>query len=348
MNLKRSLSFALAALSAIAAAWNGNGHQQVADLAWVKLTHESKLEIAKILASGDSVTRGERTNDYSIPAPAGPISDEYLEKVVRPAFRKAATWADDIKGGQSAQYDAKIDADNAASPGVHPPEGDTHRARGEDVRCKSWHYYDDPINAPGDKAAHAARDSNAVRALGIVRASLEDQEKGATPSRKEQLYDLFWIEHLFGDLVQPLHCSESYVLKPTGDAGGNGFLTMAPNTFRPGEPENLHSYWDAGIDHAIAADATLAAGADIEKVTAAWTADANAAPSDQAVQDLDPMSWVHTGHDLAVKFVYGGIQPMGVPDEAYQKNQNDLCKKQAILAGARMATYLNSVLKSRP
>ena len=43
-----------------------------------------------------------------------------------------------------------------------------------------------------------------------------------------------------------------------------------------------------------------------------------------------------------------GIKPMGVPDEAYKKAQIDLCKKQAVLAGTRLANYLNATLKAHP
>jgi hypothetical protein len=345
MNLKRTFGLALISVSAFASAWNGNGHQQVADIAWAKLSRASRIEIAKILISGDAVSHGASTNAYAVPPPTAGFTDDYLEKTVRPVFRRAATWPDDIKSGTSSNYDARIDADNASSPGVHPPQAGSRR--GEDNRCKTWHYYDDPINAPGDSAAHPARDSNAVRALGIVRPAFESQEKNDSPDRREQLYDLFWIEHLFGDLTQPLHCSESYVLDPKGDAGGNTFMTMAPNDYRPGSPENLHSYWDSGIDHAIDADPNLGKGADVEKVTATWIADPSAQPTPGDAKNLNPMAWVQEGRDLAVKYVYAGIQPMGIPDDTYKKNQVDLCKKQAVLAGTRLANYLNSVLKAK-
>jgi hypothetical protein len=345
MNLKHILSLTLAATCTLASAWSGKGHQQIADIAWSQLTHEAKVEIAEMFIVGDTLTRGERTSSFTAPTPTNGFSDDYLEHVIRPIFRKAASWPDDARNGTSTQFDARVDADNAASPGVNPPSGDTHRARGEEVRCKTWHYYNEPIVAPDDTTAHTARASNAVRALAIVRSMFEGQENSSKKDPKEQLYDLFWIEHVFGDLAQPLHCTDSFVLKPDGDEGGNGFPTMAPNTFRPGEPTSLHSFWDAGIEHAVAADPKLGEGSDVEKVSATWLADATASPSADAVKDLNPMDWVHEGYDLSVKFVYAGIKPMGVPDEAYQKNQVEVCRKQAVLAGTRLASYLNSVLK---
>lgn len=346
MLFKRLSLVAFLCLSSFASAWDGRGHEQIADIAWVKLTHDAKVEVAKILASGDTVTGRSRTSSYTVTPPSSGYTDEYLETVVRPVFDRAATWCDEIKGGDSAKYDARIDADNAASPGVHPPTDGSRR--GEDNRCKTWHYYDDPINAPGDSTPHPARASNAVRALTLIRAEFESQEHGPMPDRAAELYDLFWIEHVFGDLTQPLHCSESYVYNPKGDAGGNTFMTAAPNSFSPGRPMNLHSYWDSGIDHAIAADPTLGANADVEKVTAAWLADASAQPADADATDLDPTSWVVEGHDRAVSFVYAGIKPMGALDDAYKKMQVELCKKLAVVGGLRLANYLNAVLTAHP
>lgn len=346
MSIARSVAAAVPLFLASAAfGWDGTGHQQIADIAWARLSHKTRVEIAHILMIGDTVTRGRRSTSFGIPqTPDSGITDAFLEHTVRPAFRLAATWADDIKGGASAKYDARIDADNSASPGLNPPPGDSHRARGEDVRCKTWHYYDDPINAPGDTAAHPARQSNAVRALSIIEARLRQQSAQSAPSRTEELYDLFWIEHLFGDLTQPLHCSSSYVIRVGGDAGGNTFQTLAPNDYRPGSPTSLHSFWDAGIDHAVADDPRLGQDADVEKVTTTWLGDAADAPSRSEIQDLRTMDWIRQGHDLAVSIVYRGIQPMQAPSDAYKAAQDRLCENRALLAGERLAFYLNKTL----
>jgi hypothetical protein len=346
MKASRCFGTLCLALSAVFAfGWDATGHEQIADIAWAKLTPKARIQIAHILMSGDTVSRGTRSTTFGVPqTPDSQVTAAFLEQTVRPAFRLAATWADDIKGGASANYDARIDADNAASPGLDIPSGDTHRARGEDIRCKTWHYYDEPINAPGDTTPHPARPSNAVRALSIVEASFKAEASKASPNRAEELYDLFWVEHVFGDLTQPLHCSESYVLRPKGDAGGNTFPTGAPSDYRPGSTENLHSYWDGGIDHAVAADPQLGPGADMAKVTNVWLADRSDAPSASEVKDLNPMDWVHEGKDLAVNFVYRGIEPNQVPSEAYKAAQIKLCENRALLAGERLALYLNKTL----
>jgi hypothetical protein len=341
MSLRRSIGcVSLLVIASIASAWNATGHAQVADIAWAKLTRASRVKVAKLFMVGDTVSRGDRVTEFTVPKVSdAEITDDFLETKVRPVFRRAASWCDDIKGGSSANYEERINSDNNASPGITAPEGDPLHARGEGARCKTWHYYDMAINAPGDSNEHPAKPSNAVRALGLVRGLFEK-----STDAKERLYDLFWMEHLFGDLAQPLHCAESFVYSEKGDAGGNGFMTGAANEFRPDSKTNLHSYWDSGIDHAVSADSRLGARTAADKVTEAWLGDAAMQPSAAQVDDLDPMSWVKSGHDLAVKYVYGSLQPNAVPDDSYKKNQNELCEKQALLAGFRLAKYLNEKL----
>ncbi|HTQ10648.1 MAG TPA: S1/P1 nuclease [Fimbriimonadaceae bacterium] len=316
--------------------WGALGHRQIADIAWTQLNHNAKVQIAKILMAGDSVSG--RDGDRAFSVPKQEITDSFLEQTVRPAFDEAATWCDDIKGGKSSLFEDRITKDNAASPGVNPDSG------GEDVRCKSWHYYDKPIAA--DPAAHPARDSNAIRAIGLEEKNLEADAKSADPDRTDEVYALYWVEHLIGDLHQPLHCVSSFMLDPKGDAGGNGFrLGAAPGSTRRGG--NLHSYWDSGIDHAIAADPKLGKEATVEQVSAAWTADKSYLPSAADVRNLDPMAWVDAGWKLAQSVVYKGVQPEVAPDAKYAATQADVCKRLALLAGFRLAAYLNNVLGSR-
>src|ERR1700733_8864378 len=56
----------------------------------------------------------------------------------------------------------------------------------------------------------------------------------------ERAIALCWVEHLVGDIHQPLHAGEAFTEKhPTGDLGGNA---LAVNT--PSGVYNLHSVWD--------------------------------------------------------------------------------------------------------
>jgi hypothetical protein len=336
MRLRTLLLFTpLIAVSA--QAWGPMGHRQVADIAWSQLKHETKVAIAKILMAGDTVTARGKEQAFSIPNQE--ITNAFLEQTVRPIFDESANWCDVIKGGKSALFEDRIVTDNANSPGVHPPA--TGNA-GEDTRCKSWHYYDKPIAK--DPAGHEARESNAIRALGMEEEILAKEANATSPDRKNQAYALYWIEHLFGDLHQPLHCTSNFLLDDKGDAGGNTFKLGIPSPYGNGGTWNLHGYWDSGIDHAIAADANLTGKSAPADVTAAWLTEKVYLPSKSDFQDLNVPGWIDRGWKLAQSNVYKGLEPGGIPDKTYETQHADLCKRQALLAGFRLAEYLNKTL----
>ena len=66
-------------------------------------------------------------------------------------------------------------------------------------------------------------------------------EYGSHPA---QAYDLSWLEHLVGDIHQPLHAVSRYsVLHPGGDHGGNEF-----HLDDPADPKlSLHWFWDSAL-----------------------------------------------------------------------------------------------------
>jgi hypothetical protein len=152
---------------------------------------------------------------------------------------------------------------------------------------------------------------------------------------------LYWIEHVVGDLHQPLHCVSNYEFNSTGDAGGNKFKIESPDGDRP---TNLHSFWDGGIGRAIGEEREKGKDPNVEKVSARWLADRTLAPSSDLVKDLNPMNWIRAGARLADRAVYGNLKPGGRPDMQYMFQQTDLCRKQAVLAGLRLAAVLNKAL----
>jgi hypothetical protein len=325
---------ALAALAPVANAWNATGHKQIADMAWCLLDRHTREAIAKIMLSGDTVHGRDGDISFVPLAPTGTIATLYLETQVRPKFDLAATWPDQIKGGRSELFEAKINADNDASPGVKPPKGDPLRARGEETRCKTWHYYDLPIfdaNPP-----HPARPSNADRALTLVAADFQKLARAQSADTRAEVYDLYWIEHLVGDLHQPLHCSSNFAIADNGDAGGNEFRLAGGN---------LHSFWDSGIDHAIAADPAITDRRQTALVSRAWLADKAVRPTPVQIADLKPIDWITLGAQIAETQLYTAIEPGTAPDGTYRAMQDQVCKRQAVLAAYRLARLLKQSLK---
>ncbi len=315
------LPFVLLAMLGVASpalAWNPTGHEQIADIAWTKLNDRAKAKIAAILMAGDTHFRPASITD---------------EPEVRRAFRHAATFPDEIKRNRQTDYEAMIPKMNKRWL-PHPDPSDN-----EQLLAKTWHYYDTPIRFAGK--APKVRKSNALTALNYARAQLTALAK-ANKKPEMQCWWLYWIEHVTGDLHQPLHCVSSYEFSATGDNGGNGFNILDPADTT--KSIRLHFFWDAGIDHAVAEDASNGLAAGVETVTARWSGDPALTPASTDAGDLTVNHWIDTGARLADTQVYTGISRNSAPSLPYQTAQATLCKKQAVLAGTRLAEILNEIL----
>lgn len=313
-------------LSTASQAWNGPGHEQIADIAWSQLDGNTKMAVRALLKAGDPHFRPSGDSDAA----------------VRSAFRKAATFPDYIKRNGDPGYDPTIyenDIDNKLNP-LFDPAHDPEVSSSEKKRCKSWHYLDTPLFWQGHLPQEPARaKSNALAAL---THSLNQLDQAPTP-RDKCLY-LYWIEHLVGDLHQPLHCASSFKTHAKGDAGGNLFELGIPDPRDPSEGMKLHSYWDAGIDHAKAADRKLHLSTAMMTVTDRWSTTPELVPSIADRQNTDVASWIKAGANLAETRVYAGIDEADEPSDAYETAHVEVCKKQAVLAGFRLAHLLNQHL----
>ena len=128
--------------------------------------------------------------------------------------------ADVIKGDRNTQYESIIPEMNLTFFTKEKP----NPANNEHNTCKTWHYYDTAIR---DKGSHPADNSNALNALTLAREKLTTLENGAAPDRKMQCWWLYWVEHITGDLHQPLHCVSSYEFFPEKGAIPGGNLLIA-------------------------------------------------------------------------------------------------------------------------
>jgi hypothetical protein len=314
--LTSALILAALAITGRATAWDGVGHMQVADVTCLRLNDKAKKEVGAILMAGDPMFRPATT----------------AEADVREAFRKSATFPDVIKGNRTTIYEDVIAPMNKMFFVTTQPNPDDN----EDVLCKTWHYFDVPIH---DTNNHKPKESNALQALTQAREQLAGLEGAATPDRKTQCWWLAWVEHIVGDLHQPLHCVSNYGALPDGDAGGNLFTIKIPGSDRPGR---LHGYWDGGVGRAIAADKDQGLPVKVEEVSERWLKDF--APSAEDTANLDVMSWIKTGASLADAIVYCGIEKNQAPTKGYDQMNASLCRRQAVLAGARLAAILNDAL----
>jgi hypothetical protein len=143
---------------------------------------------------------------------------------------------------------------------------------------------------------------------------------------QEKVDEMSWLIHLIGDIHQPLHCAEHIsALHPGGDRGGNSFKIH-------GKGSNLHSLWDSSVDFKNTDEDELVLSLMQEHTRATLAAD---------LQVNDAEAWARTSFALAKKHAY---QPLHenpakppTPSATYLKSANKVGRRQAALAGYRLA-----------
>jgi hypothetical protein len=201
--------------------------------------------------------------------------------------------------------------------------------RAAQPKTKPFHYVDIPFedggpeNPPLPDAPHViSKITDFSRALRQRTGSVEDQVNA-----------LSWLIHLFGDIHQPLHCIEHIsALHPRGDRGGNSFLLR-------GKSKNLHSLWDSSVSFTHEDEQKIAQGIIKEYSQADLAAD---------LKLSEPETWARASFKLAKKLAYGPLleNPASppLPSAEYLRNAEKVGRRQAALAGYRLANRLHELL----
>jgi len=323
MNKLAGILATVLAIAQVATAWNGKGHEVVAYIAYQHLTPQVRAKVDALVKLNPCYK--EWVSSVSVlPAGERPVA----------IFMLAATWPDMIKlKTYDCQPGHNFGPDGSHGGDVAPPGPESAQDVGyaDTHRHKYWHFVDQPFSTDGTPTKNAPS-PNALDEIIKLSAALASGESDDLKS-----YDLVWIEHLVGDVHQPLHDTSRFTRNhPDGDQGGN--LVSICNT--PGCKDELHAYWDNILGQEADAEAALALGGEL---------DSGATPSGAHVTDVHV--WVREGFELAKKSVYqppiSDDEPNsrpGIPDKTYHDGAVKLAQSQVRLAGYRLAGLLNHAL----
>jgi hypothetical protein len=202
---------------------------------------------------------------------------------------------------------------------------------------KSWHYRDEGISFDGT----ATRPPDAINALTQIvalRSALGD------PSVPESVraYDLSWLEHLVGDVHQPLHAVSRFsVLHPEGDHGGNEF-----HLDDPADPKmSLHWFWDTAMTADPDPQKVIALA---KSLTGEYTRDdRDLGPGTDAQATV--LAWLGESAGLARYVVYTvgeekAQAPFPKAPDAYRTLAHQIARHRAAVAGYRLAALINDRL----
>ena len=230
-------------------------------------------------------------------------------------------------------------------------------------KFKAWHYIDIPLDSRDPMPALEPGNDNDVSgdAVQALKRAMVVLEGGTDPYVTTQPMALAIIEHLVGDIHQPLHCAKKYFFSHgewRNDKGGNDeFVLNGP----PGADKfNLHAFWDsawrASFDEA-SGNVVLSGPSNPAAYLDPSTLHDLAASLDHAAssssENLAPNfeAWARESNAIARDFVYPGIT---VTDNrkycrlgsTYVAQSREIAQKRLELAGLRLATLLNATLGS--
>lgn len=296
---------ALLAAPTSALAWNSHGHMLIAAVAWSELTPVAKARVAQLLT---------RNPDYGAWTAGVPEADKG-----RVAFLKASTWPDAIRSAPGYAKDDITASGARASQNIGYADHLVH---------PYWHYRDEPFSADGSTLAppETPNASTQIEAFtAALRSSASDDVKS---------YDLAWLEHLVGDVHQPLHAVSRFTHDaPAGDRGGNSVHLCDDR----GCAYPLHSFWDGALGRSEDPASVIAEAAALPRAP-----DAKARIADDRI-------WLKESATLARKVVYAppigaGLGPYTLTP-AYTSMAQQVSRERAALAGRRLAALINTNLR---
>lgn len=301
----------LFSLAPPAEAWNATGHRLIAAIAYDRLSPKTRARV-------DALIR--QHPDYEKVFLQGVASTVPAVRA-RAAFIAASVWPDQIKGDPRFYDETRS---NASPTQLLPGFPDM-------ARHTIWHYYDTPYAPDGAEPEHQ-KPPHALSELNRIIPIIGTKAHVPPTSASNPAYLLPWLEHIEGDVHQPLHCVSRFLKsQPKGDAGGN-FVYIGTR--------NLHSLWDG------------AAGQDTsDPYISQYIADAVAAHPPPHHQEKKPEKWIAEGFKLSVSDVYTfGLEtgsrdhPLPVPP-GYEANAAKVAQQRIAIAGYRLAAVLNDKLK---
>jgi hypothetical protein len=313
--------FTLIAAAAPCRAWNSTGHEIVAQIAFDTMPADARAKIVAILKTHPRLK--EDLLDDAADLAKGEDPD-------RAMFLRAATWPDMVR------Y-----IENPLSHTENHPK---------------WHYVDYPFELDGvhgeqpvEKWDGQSDPANLLQAMQKVTAELKDPQ---TPAARKAI-DLCWVEHLAGDVHQPLHAVSMFSKEyPTGDQGGNLVIVRNPGDIILNVPTiNLHAMWDDMEGLSMDAAVIRQIADRIEKEH----------PASEVIKDnsnLDVASWAKESFQLAKTSVYlNGTLPHTTRNQTqqdvppalpadYEKNSVGVADQRIAQAGYRLAAELQDIAKS--
>ena len=287
--------------------WDEVGHKISSYIAWQRMTPDVRARVIKILL--------EAPEDSQLSAFYMTYGSRTEEARKREYFMLTSTWADIV------------------------------RDRNFDTRYKkyhkgNWHYDDTFWSMKDGQIVVLPRPEDGGRAL--ERVNEYDRMIRANASDAEKAIAIAWLQHLIGDLHQPLHTSARVTeTEPKGDQGGNLFLLTPQGTPRD-KQENLHWFWDSIVVRNIPNGKNQCDADYLDPIAESIMKSYPYAKLRERLAPGQFEAWVKEGLTAAQTNVFSpDLKRFETPSEKYKKKALNVARERLALAGYRMGDLFN-------
>lgn len=303
----------LAALTLVFAsnslAWDDVGHKITAYIAWQQMTPDVKEKVIKTLLAAP-----EDAQLATFYLPYGSRSEEARK---REFFMIASTWADIIR---DRNFDTRF----------------------KKYHHSNWHYSDTFWTVTGGKVELVKIPDEGGFALEKI-IEFEKLEN-SNSSDAQKAVGIAWLEHLIGDIHQPLHASSRITdREPKGDQGANLFLLTPVGTPRD-KQETLHWFWDSIVDRSIPNSKDQCEADYIDPIARDIMKKYPFAKMQARLALSEPAEWKKESFEIASTRVYAGdLKRNETPSTVYKKEAMKIAEERLALAGYRMGELFNQM-----
>lgn len=297
--------------------WDDSGHKITAYIAWENMRPEVRERVMQILkaAPEDSSITAFFPSYFSVYS----TQSEAARK--RDVFMLMATWPDVVRNKEL-------------------------KTRFEKYHHANWHYSDTFWHFEKGKAVLDESEEEGGLALQKI-IEFDKLIRSSDATDADKAIAIVWLEHLIGDIHQPLHTSaKTTSTNKKGDQGGNLFY-LTPKGTPKDQQDNLHWYWD-GIIVRYEPNTKDVCEADYlipiaKRIMAEFPYDKEKGKLNAGNFD----EWRKEGLEIAMTEVYNGLDYGKTPPESYKKKAFEISEKRMALAGYRMAEEFNSAFASK-
>lgn len=198
-------------------AWDEAGHKITAYIAWQRMTPATREQVIKLLLASPE--------DAQLSTFYASYGTRTLETRQREFFMLISTWPDIIRDRN-------------------------FETRNKKYAHSNWHYTDTLWRMENGKVVELPESGDGGKAVEKL-AEFDHLVRDPGVSDAQKAIAIAWLEHLIGDIHQPLHASGRVTdTEPKGDQGANLFLLTPKDTPRD-KQENLHWFWDSIVVRAM-------------------------------------------------------------------------------------------------